>query len=123
MLFQVCGLSSCEEAENLFVAADKYGMTDLKGLCEKVRPAGLLNWAYIVNKYSILSPQVLSNSLTPLNAASVLLLAHRHTAPELKERTMEFVRDHMGAVSKTETWTVDVARWDMDSQYVLHTYV
>ena len=71
-------------AADLFVAADKYLLPQLREMCQD---------SLILN-------------LKPDNAADVLVLAYLHEAAILKVEAMNFVRDNMTKVAETEGWKI-----------------
>ncbi|KAL6953827.1 hypothetical protein U1Q18_046957 [Sarracenia purpurea var. burkii] len=71
-----------ELADDLFEAADKYDLGELKALCENF----------------------LNNDLSIDNAASTLALADLHRAYELKSKTMDYIVTKFSKVKRTEGW-------------------
>ena len=71
-----------EVAYDLFYAADKYQLDQLKTLCE----------------------EQLSKNLKVENAARIIQLAHMHNAPLLKRNTLQFISDHGAEVRATKEW-------------------
>ncbi|XP_049789534.1 speckle-type POZ protein-like [Schistocerca nitens] len=69
-------------ADCLLAAADKYQLPGLKAMCENELGAGL----------------------TTENAAGLLILADRHGAASLKERTLRFIDAHLKHVIGTAGW-------------------
>lgn len=72
-----------EMASDLLVAADKYQLPLLKAMAEKA----------------------LGETLQVENAASVLMLANRHSAHQLKKHSLSYIRQHRKQVMATESWT------------------
>ena len=69
-------------AFDLLYAADKYQLDHLKSLCEQ---------------------QIIS-SLKVMNAARIILFAHLHNAPKLKQIALRFISKNAMAVRATEEW-------------------
>ncbi|KAH9374608.1 hypothetical protein HPB48_017400 [Haemaphysalis longicornis] len=70
------------KAEDLLVAADKYGLDRLKALCEKA----------------------LCSKVCAETAATLLFLADMHSADQLKRFAMGFVKTHVKDVMVTSGW-------------------
>ncbi|KAL6953831.1 hypothetical protein U1Q18_046961 [Sarracenia purpurea var. burkii] len=73
-----------ELADDLFNAADKYDLGELKALCENI----------------------LSNNLSIDNAAKTLALADMHNANKLKTETMAYIVVKIKEVMDTEGWKI-----------------
>ncbi|KAL6953834.1 hypothetical protein U1Q18_046964 [Sarracenia purpurea var. burkii] len=71
-----------ELADDLFEAADKYDLAELKTMCENA----------------------LCNNLSVDGAAKTLALADLHHANELKSITMDYIITNAGEVMLTEGW-------------------
>ena len=96
-----CEPASAEEAQHLLNAADHYGLTRLRAICERK----------------------LAESLTIENAALTLTLADQHCASALKDAALRFVAEHGVAVMKTEGWAHLRRATPALSDDVLHTAV
>lgn len=70
------------KAEDLLAAADEYGLSRLKALCEKA----------------------LSSKVCAETAATLLFLADMHSADQLKRLAMDFVKTHVKDVMVTSGW-------------------
>ena len=77
-----CEPRSAEEAQHLLNAADHYGTTRLRSICERF----------------------LSGTLSVENAAFTLTLAEQHSAGALRNAALRFVAKNAVAVMKTEGW-------------------
>jgi len=75
------GQSTCELSE-VFAAADKYGLDELRSLAERA----------------------LAACLNTDDAAEILILAYLHEAKWLKSRVMDYVRENMSSVAETSGW-------------------
>ncbi|XP_028617137.1 TD and POZ domain-containing protein 4-like [Grammomys surdaster] len=75
-------LHSHSMATDVLAAADKYGLEDLKVLCE----------------------DALYRSLSVENAAQTLILADLHSREELKSQALYFISVHASEVSQTSGW-------------------
>ncbi|GBO14547.1 Speckle-type POZ protein [Araneus ventricosus] len=71
-----------QELFDLYYAADKYEVMDLRTLC---------------------GHKIVSN-VTSDNACDILQLFHRHNDKALKMEVMDFIRSHSDAVFQTEVW-------------------
>ncbi|CAI5714673.1 unnamed protein product [Hyaloperonospora brassicae] len=80
-----------EDVQELFVAADRYGIESLKRLCA----------------------QKLLKSITVDNVASVLQAADQHASPLLREECFAFTLRHFDSVSKTPSF-LDMARTNIE---------
>ena len=69
-------------APQLLAAADKYMLTLLKSKCEAS----------------------LARNVTLENCGELLILAHLHSANELKKFILDFVRSHSSEVAETQSW-------------------
>jgi len=79
----ISGLKDIPTVSHLLAAADKYSLPRLKVACE----------------------EVLSTGLTVENVCEVLVLAHLHSADQLKDQVIEFINDRRVAeVMGTEGW-------------------
>ncbi|KAL6953838.1 hypothetical protein U1Q18_046968, partial [Sarracenia purpurea var. burkii] len=76
-----------ELADDLFEAADKYDLAELKAMCENV----------------------LSSNLSVDSAAKTLALADMHHANELKSEAMDYIVMNSSSVMCTEGWKAIVA--------------
>ncbi|KAL6953832.1 hypothetical protein U1Q18_046962 [Sarracenia purpurea var. burkii] len=74
-------------ADDLFQAADKYDLGELKAICENV----------------------LSSNLSDDSAAKTLVLADLHRAYELKSKTMDYIVLNSSNVMRTDGWKIFVA--------------
>ncbi|XP_055951479.1 speckle-type POZ protein B-like [Argiope bruennichi] len=70
------------ELFDLYYAADKYEVMDLRNLC---------------------ACRIISE-VTTENVCQILLLAHRHSDKSLKKEAMDFIQAHADAVFQTEGW-------------------
>merc|ERR1711879_746272 len=74
-------------ADSLLIAADKYKIDSLQLVCEK----------YLIT------------TLTAPNAAQLYSLAHNRACQVLKQKCLEFVKEHMSEVMGSGGWAQHVA--------------
>lgn len=73
-------VESSADVRDLFIAADKYDLVELKELCEKV----------------------LGDNVDVASAVDIALLADRHSAKSLRKRAIDFIKDNGEAISEQE---------------------
>ena len=81
-IYTGCANNLNQVGENLLIAADKYGLEDLKFMCERE----------------------LWNNLTVENAAQILILSDIHSADKLKNKAISFINKNSTEVIVTAGW-------------------